>query len=144
MVIKDQNTKLEILVEEKTPVVVQGAGDFALRTSLSVRDGTIKFGEFTASTRSWIEIGKFNEFLRQLESLETARLGSAEIESMSPGEFRIRFYMKDGKGGIAAEGEVGHHVVGSNRINKVFFDVVLDPSLLRNILVEFKSLPSVS
>jgi len=140
MLIKDENASLNLSVENVTPLGVQGAGDFALRSVVTMRVGKNTTSEFTASVHSWIEIEKYREFLRRLEVLEASRQGSAEIESMSPGEFRIRFYMENSRGGIAAEGEVGQHLVASKRMNKVFFDIVIDPTMLTTILEDFKRL----
>jgi hypothetical protein len=142
MLIRDNNSTLELKIEDKMPEGVQGAGDFALRSILNICITGVETDEFMANARSWIDIVKFNRFLNELKSLETSRQGSAEIESMSPGEFRIRFYKKNSRGEIEAEGEVGRHLTGSSRMNKVHFEIAIDPTSVKAILEDFKLLPS--
>jgi hypothetical protein len=74
---------LRFAVVEVMPDHLQTAGDFRASVSVSCE-------EFRASEcSSWIARSTLDEFVTALREFESARIGCATLESMSPGEFAL-------------------------------------------------------
>jgi hypothetical protein len=132
----DGEGELTILVEDRTPIGVQGAGDFALRTKLAIRNVN---SAFSADTRCWISKESFTTFLRDFKKFEETLEGKAELDSMSPGEFWISFKRYSAAGQVMAEGQVGRHWPENPKMMELYFRFNIDQTFLKKYLSEFET-----
>jgi hypothetical protein len=116
---------IELVPIDRVPDGLPTAGD----VQLSV---TVQSQGFTGSGSAWIEARKLRAFVSQLRELETSRRGTAEIESMSPGQFRLRLFSTDSLGHMALAGRIsrGEHALD--------FRFEFDPGLLPEIAQRFE------
>jgi hypothetical protein len=88
------------------------------------------FGEGWA----WVEAVSLRAFIDKLRELETHRQGSAELESMSPGQFRLRIWATDTAGHIAVAGRL------KNDDQALEFQFALCPTLLPQVIAGFEAM----
>ncbi len=93
----------------------------------------------------WISEADLDKFLIHLENLDASRIGNAELISMSPDEFKIRFSNLDKLGHIL----VRLQLCKESTIDKSYSDNLqvefeIDPTSLRHIIDEFKEIKSSS
>jgi hypothetical protein len=137
MLLRDADSFIEILLIERTPATLPGAGD--LRFSARVAFGTFR-GE---CDEIWIAAPAFRDFLSGLQALEARRQGSAVLESMSPGELLLEVDSTDRAGHMAASGQLGRWCyAGGEGMSwcQVPFYFSFCPSLLPGILEEFRAM----
>jgi hypothetical protein len=80
----------------------------------------------------------WSAFLRELTALDHQRQGAASLESISPGELRLRLFTTDRAGHLAAEGIVG--VRGARQeLRLEFTNISFDPGQLPALLAELSS-----
>jgi len=130
---------LEVTVAERS-TVVHCAGDtrFAVRVRVSGMNTV-----FTGEALCWVDLRALAAFAGQLRALEARRQGSAALESMSPGEFRLEIRSIDRAGHVAAVGQVGRWLdVGSGEPywSAVAFRVPFCPTELPSLVREFGAL----
>jgi hypothetical protein len=138
MLIGDNANFVEVLLVERTPQGLPGAGD--LRLHVRVAFSTFR-GEYDGV---WVEAPAFQAFLSELQTLEERRQGSATLRSMSPGELLLQVHSTDRAGHMGATGQLGRwYYAGGGGMSwcQVPFDFALPcPSLLRQILAEFRTM----
>lgn len=95
---------------------------------------------FSGAVDAWVLREAWADFLGQLVRLERDRAGEAVLESMSPGELRLRLFALDRAGHMGVEGELlvyytaGHRPqVGSLTFDAVEFDPTALPTLVREL-----------
>lgn len=93
---------------------------------------------FRGETDAWILQEAWEGFLSQLTALERERRGEAVLESISPGELRLRIFASDRAGHIAVEGSVGVRGV-HQELRLDFSPMAVDPSQLPALLAELTS-----
>jgi hypothetical protein len=118
-IVSGPNTLL-LEITEVIPPALPTAGDACFAAEVSS-------GGFSGRGSSWVEALALDGFLTALRSLEHTRKGEAQMESMSPGELRLRVYSLDSLGHIALSGRI------AERNNAVEFQFELDPSYLSQI-----------
>lgn len=101
LLLRDGESFVEILLLERTPTTLPGAGD--LRLSVRVACSTFR-GEYD---EVWVGAPGFRDFLSELQALEARRQGSVTLESMSPGELMLEIRSTDRAGHMAASGQLG-------------------------------------
>jgi hypothetical protein len=126
MVIREGTDRIEIVATDRVPAHLPTPGDARLQVKVESRG-------FTGHGTSWVEADRLAIFARQLRALESTRRGEAELEGMSPGEFRLRVYSVDQAGHMAIEGRV------SDMGQSLEFGFPFCPSLLRELVAEFES-----
>jgi hypothetical protein len=93
---------------------------------------------FTGETDTWVVRPAWREFLERLTALEGSRRGEAILESISPGELRLRLFATDRAGHMAVEGYVG--VFGGHDTLRLEFGAIpFEPTLLPRLLRELSS-----
>jgi hypothetical protein len=130
---------LELAVTDRS-TGVDDAGDtrFAVRVRVSAHDTV-----FSAQTWCWVGLSVLAAFAEQLRALEERRQGSAALESLSPGEFRLEVRSTDRAGHVAVIGQVGHwfrREAGEPYWSAVAFHVPFCPSELPALVREFEAL----
>jgi hypothetical protein len=138
MFIGDDDNFVEVLLVERTPQGLPGAGD--LRLHVRVAFSTYR-GEYDGV---WVEASDFRAFLSELQALEERRRGSATLVSMSPDELRLQVHSTDRAGHIGVTGQLGRWCYaggGGMSWCQVSFDLALPcPSLLPQVLAEFRAM----
>jgi hypothetical protein len=138
MRVGDDDSFVEVLLVEKAPQGLPGAGD--LRLHVRVAFSTFR-GEYD---EVWVEAPAFRAFLSELQTLEERRQGSATLRSMSPGELLLQVHSTDRAGHMGVTGQLGRWCfAGGDGMSwcQVPFDFALPcPSLLRQILAGFHSM----
>jgi hypothetical protein len=127
---------LSLAVVELVPDGQQGARDFTIAASVSC-DG------FRASERRlWIHRSAFDEFLAALRSFEASRIGTATLESMSPGEFVLSIASDSPAHCPTISGTVtGPYRSCSRRYSaQLAFAFTLDSSFIVQLLHDFEHL----
>jgi hypothetical protein len=136
MLIRNHEDYLELVLLNRTPAGVPGAGD----TCFSAH---VRYGSFSAETTAYVEAGEIQSFSEELRRVEEARQGAAVVESMSPGELRLEIRITDRAGHAAALGQVGKWSfsgICDHWWNVVGFCIPFCPSLLPQISREFQEL----
>jgi hypothetical protein len=118
-IVSGPNTLL-LEITEVVPPTLPTPGDACLTAEVST-------GAFSGRGSSWVEAPALDAFLSSLRSLDHTRKGEAQIESMSPGELRLRIYSVDSLGHFALSGRI------AERNSAVEFHFELDPSYLSQI-----------
>jgi hypothetical protein len=95
MVIREASNSVGVVATERVPDHPPSAGD--VRLGISVRSEG-----FAGVGAVWVETPRLREFIDRLRALETRRSGRAEVQSISPGQFRLRI------GSRSATGMRGH------------------------------------
>jgi hypothetical protein len=127
MVIREGNDSIEIRPTEQVPDHLPSAGD--VRLAIAVRSQGLA-GEGWA----WIEAPRLRLFIEHLRQLEAQRKGSAEVESISPGQFRLRVYATDRVGHVAIAGRLAR---GEQALE---FGFGFCPSLLPRVVAGFDAI----
>jgi hypothetical protein len=91
---------------------------------------TVQSDGFAGEGSAWVEAPQLRRFCGQLRQLET-QLGRTELESMSPGEFRLTVLTTDGAGHMAVRGRL------AQRDQAIEFGFALCPSLLSGMIAAF-------
>lgn len=99
MLISEGADRLEIVAIDRVPAHLPTPGDTKLSIAVESRG-------FTGRATTWVSAGDLAKFATALRALEMSRMGTAEIESMSPGEFRLRVSVTDRLGHMAVNGRV--------------------------------------
>ena len=86
-------------IAEVIPSTLPTPGDACFTAEVST-------GTFSGRGSSWVEALALDDFLSALRSLDHTRKGEALIESMSPGELRLRVYSVDSLGHVALSGRI--------------------------------------
>lgn len=130
MIISEGASRLEMIASERVPDHLPTPGDtrFSIAVSAEAYSGT---------GSAWIDAEQLAAFVAALRSLESTRIGSAEVESMSPGEFRLRISATDGYGHM----EVSGHVSRSGQ--SLDFRFAFCPSALPRIVSELTAVTHV-
>ena len=108
-------------IAEVIPSTLPTPGDACFTAEVST-------GTFSGRGSSWVEALALDDFLSALRSLDHTRKGEALIESMSPGELRLRVYSVDSLGHVALSGRIAE---GNGAVE---FQFELDPSYLSQIV----------
>ena len=87
---------LEIVPEEVDELSV------GIRVRVSAR-----WRSFEGAESVWIVTDEWLRFLAEVEQFERTLKGEANVEGMSPGELRLRFFPLDPAGHPGVEGEIG-------------------------------------
>jgi hypothetical protein len=97
---------------------------------------------FSGDSYGYFESSACEQFLASLETLEAKRSGIARIESMSPGEVIVELVTVDSLGHVAVRGQLRRRVHGASvtAMNQLSWTLEIDPSLLPEILREFREL----
>jgi hypothetical protein len=95
---------------------------------------------FTGEVEAWILRANWTTFSNQLETLERTRRGEALLESISPGELRLRIQSIDALGHMGVDGELAGSFHGDGRQRQVvhlrFGLVEFDPTMLPGLVAE--------
>jgi hypothetical protein len=134
MQIRDNQDFIEIDVVDRVPGNLPTPGDVELSVEVSS-------GKFRGQAFAWIEARKLSSFIAQLCDLERSRTGSAEMEGMSPGEFRLRIFSIDRRGHVAIEGRLVHQASQSFR-HSIDFGFEFDPTFLPKVVAGFTAIVS--
>lgn len=124
MLIREGENSIEIAVTERAPAHLPSFGDAKLVIE-------VRSHGFTGAGGAWIDVGQMRMFLGQLRELENRRQGSADLESMSPGQFRLRLFAVDRAGHMAVNGRL------SRTGQELGFSFEFGPDLLPEIVAEF-------
>ena len=132
MILGDREAHVEIGVARTEPPTPYTAGGDVL---VAVR---VSHRSFAGAADAWVLAPTWAEFIRELTALEQRRQGSAQVESMSPGELRLRIFSTDRAGHMAVEGFIG--VRGPLQEWRLEFSpIAFDPSLLPALVGELAS-----
>jgi hypothetical protein len=101
MMIQDGNHSIEIVPSERVPDHLPSAKD--IRLAIAVRSQG-----FAGEGWAWVEASRLRQFIEHLRELEIRRSGSAEVESISPGQFWLRLFATDRAGHMAVAGRLAH------------------------------------
>ena len=138
----DERDFVQLEVLERGSPDTQSAGD--LRLSVSVRSD----GFCGAYDQVHVARDDWADFLLNLARLERDRAGRATLSAMSPDEFELHLQITDRAGHLAAHGFLARyhfgHVNGNCARSRVEYSVPVDPSLLRQLVRDFESLPDAS
>lgn len=137
MYLGSEGHSLELSVREVHPAVpgMYPGGDVLV----GVR---ARLGDFSGATTAWVLPEAWKRFLSQLKELEKVRAGEALLESVSPGEMRVRIFALDRAGHVAAEGEVTSFFAAPHQPRAatfVFGAIEFDPTALPALLRELEA-----
>jgi hypothetical protein len=102
----------------------------------------VRSGVFAGSVDAWIHRDAWVTFRQQLAALERTRQGEATLESMSPGDLRLRIGSLDRLGHMGVEGQMAEHSLGAGarqpqtmqlEFGPIDFDPTLLPELVREL-----------
>jgi hypothetical protein len=101
----------------------------------------MRLAAFAGAIETWIKRDAWATFRTQLEALERIRQGEAILESMSPGELRLRIRTLDRLGHMGVEGEFLHYFYGSGArqpqvVRLQWGALEFDPTLLPRLVAE--------
>jgi hypothetical protein len=97
--IRQGNDRIELIATDRVADHLPTSGDVELTVMVQSQG-------FVGDGCHWVEAPHLRRFVEQLRELDSRRNGSAEIESISPGEFQLRILAKDLAGHVAAAGRV--------------------------------------
>ena len=131
MIIVAGFSRLELTVVEVQPPIhgCTEGGDVCVSAAL-------RFDEFTGAINAWIHRDDWSGFISQLRLLEQTRRGEALLESMTPGELRLRFHSLDMAGHLGVEGELVRFAEGHRRLSLQFPTLEFDPGMLAELVSE--------
>ena len=90
---------------------------------------------FSGRNQVWVQREELKSFCTSLVKLEKYRKGEATLNSISPGELKLRIYSVDSQGHLAIEGSTGYVV--SSDLNEhnhsVSFGFSIEPNQLVKI-----------
>ena len=136
MIIGEGNDFIEILATERIPGHLPRPGDARLAVSVSS-------GGFNGEGSCWVEAPRLAAFVGQLQELEASRQGAVEIESISPGRFKLRIWSVDRRGHIAVAGRITHQAYsgkGGPYPHALEFGFEFDPTLLPQMISGFQAI----
>ena len=127
VLIQEVSNFIELVPTDWVPNGLPTAGDIQISV-------TVQSQGFAGHGSAWIEAPKLRAFVSQLRQLETSRRGTAEVESMSPGQFRLRLFSTDSLGHMALVGRLsrGEHALE--------FQFEFDPGLLPEVAQRFEAI----
>lgn len=91
MRIEYDGNRIDIDVVERVPLHLPAAGDLALHIELSV-------GGFAGLGSCWVHRDDFRNFATRTNGLITGTIDAPELQSMSPGDFRMRVSRANSRG----------------------------------------------
>lgn len=132
-----QAGRLSFALLEVLPANNPGAGDLHLVVVVEAEG-------FVGERSVWIEAARWNQFLTQLEVLESRRQGEAEISGMSPEQFELKVRSVDRAGHMGVFGTLTRHMTaqGDRYTNHLQFGFVFCPTLLPSFLQSCQALTS--
>jgi hypothetical protein len=137
MLVRNNGNFIEVLLVERTPRPLPGAGDLRLHVR-------VVFSSFCGEyDQVWVEATAFQTFLSELQALEERRQGSATLASMSPDELLLQIHSTDRAGHMGVTGQLGRRCYAGGGMSwcQVSFDFALScPSLLPQLLAEFRAM----
>ena len=136
MVIREGHNFVEIIATDRVAENLPRPGD----TRLAVKACS---GGFSGESTAWVDAAALASFVEQLQALEQGRQGSAQIESMSPGEFVLSIWSVDRRGHLAVGGRVLRHIHGHDAgpyPHVVEFSFEFDPSFLPSVVAAFQAI----
>ena len=96
---------------------------------------------FAGHTTAYLALDDLAEFAQGIAELDETRNGSVKLESMSPGNFRLRLFSLDSAGHLGVEGELAKYSAlqlppygSSRRCDRVAFGFEIDPSTLQEMI----------
>jgi hypothetical protein len=95
---------------------------------------------FTGANKSvWFHRDRIDEFLRDLRKLDAARIGTAEIESMSPDECRLRIQNSDQLGHLNLDVLISRYRYTFGKADRIYCRtrIEIDPTEFPRIVAEF-------
>lgn len=98
---------------------------------------------FSGRATVWLGSDDLDGFVRQLETLERARRGTATLRSLSPGALDLQLKSVNARGGMAVEGRLEHSFhTGEARPYRhgVSFGFEFDPFTLPEIVAFFREI----
>jgi hypothetical protein len=104
MIVREGHNRIELLVGERVPDHLPAAGDVRFEV-------TVSSNGFGGRTSAWIDAKSLGRFSQELRKVETLRQGTAELTSMSPGDFILRVETLDRRGHMAISGQMARHSV---------------------------------
>jgi hypothetical protein len=138
MLVRNNGNFVEVLLVERTPRSLTGAGDLRLHVRVALSSFRGEYDEV------WVEATTFQDFLSELQALEERRQGSATLASMSPGELRLQIHSTDRAGHMGVTGQLGRWCYaggGGMSWCQIPFNIALScPSLLSQLLAEFREM----
>jgi hypothetical protein len=128
------NDFMELEVLERGTHLGQSEGDLRLRAS-------VEFEQFAGThDEIWIDNDDWTKFILSLTRLELERTGAASLVSMSPDEFELHLEIIDPAGHLDAHGCLSRYHFGSGTLrSRIEYRVGIDPSMLRELLMQFSS-----
>src|SRR5262249_42563853 len=124
VLIREDSDSLEVVVTDRVPAHLPSAGDVRLTVAVRAQG-------FTGEGWAWVEAPRLQHFIGQLRELEARRNDSAELESISPGQFRLRVFSTDRAGHLAIAGRLAR---GEQVLE---FSFGFCPSLLPGVVAAF-------
>lgn len=133
MVLGDSQAAVELAVAEVEPAVppFSRGGDVLVVAR-------VRCLGFAGETDAWIVRPAWDAFARDLVELERRRHGEAVVESISPGELRLRVFATDRAGHMAVEGYVAVRGV-RHELRLEFSPIAFDPTQLPGLVAELTS-----
>ena len=130
VVIREGSDSIEVIATERVSNHLPSAGDTRFEVAVRSRG-------FTGKGSTWAEALALRAFIGQLRILESRRQGSAELVSLSLGEFSLRVFATDRAGHMAVAGRLA-------RSGQAFeFEFSFCPSLLPAVVAEFAAIEEV-
>jgi hypothetical protein len=128
---KDDFVEIDLASQENAELRSQGDGCLRIRISSA---------GFTGHSNVWVLADSLRSFCRALLALERDRRGEATIESISPGELKLKIRSVDSLGHMTIEGSTGHSIQRRcvRTWHSVAFGLEFDPSqLVRAVAAEW-------
>ena len=128
MVLGSDPQQFELAVAEVEHGVpgIHAGGDVLVVVRVRLRD-------FSGAVDAWILRESWSDFLRQLRRLERDRTGEATLESIGPGELRLRVFALDRAGHMGVEGELTSYYSAAHQpgVTTLKFGAIeIDPTAL--------------
>jgi hypothetical protein len=121
-----QQFELSVVEVERAVSGIYAGGDVLIVVRVRLRD-------FSGAADAWILRESWSDFLSQLRRLEQNRTGEAIVESLSPGELRVRVFALDRAGHMGVEGELTSYYSAAHRpeVTTLKFGAIeIDPTAL--------------
>jgi hypothetical protein len=133
----DESSQVEVSVAEVQPAAADTPGG---DVRLTVR---VRRGAFAGAADAWIDRDRWEQFLRQLDTLERQRAGEATLMSVSPGELVLRVRVLDRAGHLGVDGEMTQYSYTAGpelqTTHLRFPTIEFDPTLLPALIEELRS-----